>query len=467
MTDNTPVGPDDGGPRSAAVSARRLAWAVLVPVAIATVTGMVLLWPRDTSAETPEEEGSTRVSGQVVAVHQTECPPAEDGSVVPDDVMTTRCGTVTVRLTDGPDAGETITTRIPSGPGAITVEPGDHITLLYMEDSFSGEPYSINDHRRSLELLGLGVIFALAVVAFGRWRGLASLIGLGITFAILLLFVVPAILDGRSPMLIAIVGSTAIMLTVLYLAHGFTLTTTVAVAGTLVSLTLTAIMATVATAAIHLSGITDESSLYLTVTNTQINMRGLLMASIVIGSLGVLDDVTITQSMTVSELAQANPAYRFRQLYRGASRVGRAHISSVINTIVLAYAGASMPLMLLFALSGTPVVELLTTQYISQELVRSAVGTLGLIAAVPITTAIAAAIAHASALRPSQLAETGPHPVAGESGISGESDAAGESDASGPSRRAGRSPRPAKANLPKEPWMAYLDDPDRESGTFP
>jgi hypothetical protein len=135
------------------------------------------------------------------------------------------------------------------------------------------------------------------------------------------------------------------MLTVLYLTHGFNPTTSIAVAGTLISLTITAVLSAAATAATHLSGVADETSNFLTITQGEVNMRGLLLAGIVIGSLGVLDDVTVTQSVTVTELAQANSGYGFRQLYRAATRIGRAHIASVINTIVLAYAGASLPLM--------------------------------------------------------------------------------------------------------------------------
>ncbi|MGW4941902.1 YibE/F family protein [Actinoplanes sp. NPDC004185] len=233
----------------------------------------------------------------------------------------------------------------------------------------------------------------MAVIAFGRWRGLTALAGLGVTFGVLLFFIVPAILDGRSPVAVAVVGAAAIMLTVLYLTHGLGRTTTIAVAGTLISLTITALLSALATAGVHLSGVADETSNYVSITQADVNMRGLLLAGIVIGALGVLDDVTVTQSATVTELALANPAYGFRQLYAAATRIGRAHIASVINTIVLAYAGASLPLMLLFSAGNTPVSELLTGELIAQELVRSAVGTIGLIAAVPITTALAVLVA--------------------------------------------------------------------------
>jgi uncharacterized membrane protein len=300
------------------------------------------------------------------------------------------CGIVSVKLTSGADAGTEIDVEMPSGPGAIEVEQGDKIVLLLLQDSPEGGlSYSILDFQRSTPLWLLGAAFALAVIAFGRWRGITALAGLAVTFAVLLFFIVPAILEGGSPLMVAIVGAAAIMLTVLPLTHGLNTTTAIAVIGTLLSLTVTAALSAGATAAAHLSGIADETSSYLNITQGDVNMRGLLLAGIVIGSLGVLDDVTVTQSATVTELGQANPSYGFRQLYSAATRIGRAHIASVINTIVLAYAGASLPLMLLFAAGNTPVGELVTGELIAQELVRSAVGTIGLITAVPITTGLA------------------------------------------------------------------------------
>jgi uncharacterized membrane protein len=411
---------------------RRLTLALLVPAAAVTLVAMIMLWPHpDNPTEAPPPD---RVNGEVTAVQPVDCaenpdtqvPAGEETPAGPAAI----CGTVTVRLTSGPDAGKDITTDIPTGPGAITVADGDDIELLYLPDSPDGQRYSIYDQQRSTQLWILAAAFALAVIAFGRWRGLTALFGLGVTFAVLLWFVVPAILEGRSPLLVAIVGSAAIMLTVLYLTHGFHPSTTVAVAGTLAALTITAVLSALATTFTHLSGIADETSSYLNITHADVNMQGLLLAGIVIGSLGVLDDVTVTQATAVTELARANPNYGYRQLYRAAERIGRAHIASVINTIVLAYAGASLPLMLLFAAGNNPVGDTITSELIAQELVRSAVGTLGLIAAVPITTALAAATARNS---PPLVADPKPVPAAG----------------------------PVAGSAPAgDPWMAFLDRRD-------
>ncbi|MEU4619895.1 YibE/F family protein [Actinoplanes sp. NPDC023801] len=423
---------------------RRLTLMLLVPAVLLTLVGMLLLWPRDTPS-VEGADGPVTAAGQVVTVTPQECPAVPEGEKPLEN-----CGTVTVRLEDGTQ----ITTDIPSGPGAPEVAAGDDVTLLVLNEQDGSRSYSISDHQRGSRLWLLGAAFALAVVAFGRWRGLTALAGLGVTFGILLWFIVPAILDGRSPVLVAVVGAAAIMLTVLYLTHGLSITTTIAVAGTLASLAITAVLAAAATAGTHLTGVADETSNFLTISYGDVNMRGLLLAGIVIGSLGVLDDVTVTQSATVTELALANPAYGFRQLYRAATRIGRAHIASVINTIVLAYAGASLPLMLLFAAGDTPLGELLTSQMIAQELVRSAVGTIGLVAAVPITTALAAFLAArrhtvpggpvASAASGTAARHAAPAGPAGFAGPTGSAAPAGEKERRHPPSEEDR-------------WAAFVD----------
>ncbi|BCB91650.1 YibE/F family protein [Phytohabitans suffuscus] len=378
-----------GGDRPHHQRAGRTALVVLACAAAVTIAAMALLWPRgDGGVDQPRDEA--QVTGDVVAVAITPCPELPDSPQVVPRGGPQECGTVTIRLTSGPDEGQRIETDKPRGPGSPEVGEGDHLTLIHTAGTASGVDYQILDHQRGTGLWVLGVAFALAVVAFGRLRGLAALGGLAITFGVLLFFIVPAILDGRSPLLVAVVGSAAIMLSVLYLTHGLTVPTTVAVLGTLASLTLTGLLAAVSTAALHLTGVGTEETNFLTIAYSDVNMQGLLLAGILIGSLGVLDDVAVTQAVTVSELAHANPTLSAGKLYRAAARVGRAHITSVINTLVLAYAGASLPLLILLAAGNARLGESLTSQMLAQEIVRSAVGTMGLIAAVPITTALAA-----------------------------------------------------------------------------
>lgn len=392
MTGHSHLSPD----RPTTRRAGRFALTVLGCAAAVTLTAMVLLWPDGSGRGSDQTgDGATQATGDVVAVVQTACPQVPEGQdpSVPGGQREV-CGTVTVRLTSGAEAGQEITADIPAGPGAPEVEAGDRLVLIVTEGAESGVDYQILDHQRGRQLWVLGIAFALAVVAFGRWRGLAALGGLAITFGVLLFFIVPAILDGRSPLLVTVVGAAAIMLSVLYLTHGFTVPTSVAVLGTLTSLILTGGLAAAATAGLHLTGVGTEETNFLTLTFSNVNMQGLLLAGILIGSLGVLDDVAVTQAVTVSELAHANPSLSATRLYRAASRVGRAHITSVINTLVLAYAGASLPLLILLAAGNAPLGQVLTTQMLAQEIVRSVVGTMGLIAAVPITTALAAIAAR-------------------------------------------------------------------------
>ena len=375
-------------PRHAApepAQVRRIALVVIVPVALVTLTAMIWLWPSADVTATGQYGAAEQVTGQVAEVRREQCT-----QKLPDDVN--GCGTAVVRVAEGAEQGRQVEAPLPNGPGAPEVAEGDDVVLVLVT-SPDGETYAIVDHQRGAELWALGAAFVLAVVAFGRWRGVTALTGLAVTFAVLLSFVVPAILAGEPPLLVAIVGSAAIILTVLYLTHGLALSTTVAVLGTLASLTLTGLLSAAAVSALHLTGITDDLSTSVGMVHS-VNMEGLLLAGIVIGALGVLDDVTITQAATVTEIARANPAYPFGQLYRAGSRVGRSHIASVINTIILAYAGTSLPLLILIVANSDSLGGVVTDQIIAQEIVRSAVATLGLIAAVPLTTALAALTAR-------------------------------------------------------------------------
>lgn len=379
------------GHRRAAPPAGRTAQrllAVVAPLGLLAVLAMVLLWPADVPAV---GEQADEVLGTIVAL---------DAEVCPDDLpdAVNACGTAEVRTSgSGGDAGRTISAPLPQGTGAPEVGVGDDVVLI-RSTSPDGTAYSIVDHQRAGGLWVVAAASVLALVAFGRWKGVTALAGLGVTFAVLLLFVVPAVLAGESPVLVAIAGSAAIMVTVLYLTHGFAASTSVAVLGTFVSLGLTGVLSALAVSALHLTGVTDDLSASLGM-NQQVNTQGLLLAGIVIGTLGVLDDVTVTQAVTVEELVRANPRLPAREAYRAGARVGRSHVASVVNTVILAYAGSSLPLLILITSAGGSLGSVLTDQVIAQELVRSAAATLGLIAAVPVTTALAALVATREATR--------------------------------------------------------------------
>ncbi len=271
----------------------------------------------------------------------------------------------------------------------IDPQPGD-LVLLSISETPEGPRYFISDHVRRFPLWVLTLAFAGAVLAIGRWHGLASLVGLGASFLVIVRYIVPAILAGFDPLMIAITGSMVIMSTTLFIAHGVGWKTVVALAGTTAALLLTALLAGFGIGFAKLTGIaTDEAATLQILSTGTIDARGLLLGGIIIGALGVLDDVTMAQASSVFELRRANPLLGTRELYHRGMRVGRDHIASTVNTLVLAYAGASLPLLIILASGAEPLGTLVNRDVIATEVVRTLVGSIGIVAAVPITTALA------------------------------------------------------------------------------
>jgi uncharacterized membrane protein len=253
--------------------------------------------------------------------------------------------------------------------------------------------YTLVDYQRGGALFALFAVFALLVIAFSRLRGALSLLGLAASLAIILLFIVPAILNGKPPVAVAVAGSLAVMLTTIPLAHGRGPKAVAAVLGTTASLLLTALLAVLFTHLARLTGLAGEEAFALRLANPDVSLQGLLIAGMVIGALGVLDDVTVSQSSTVLALRAANPLLGFRELFTRAMHVGRDHVSATVNTLVLAYAGASLPVLLIFASGALSLGQAVNLELVSEQVVATLVGSIGLIAAVPATTAVAALLA--------------------------------------------------------------------------
>ena len=243
-----------------------------------------------------------------------------------------------------------------------------------------------------MPMLWLTLLFIALVIAFGRRRGALSLLGLGASLLVVIFFIVPAILDGASPLAVALVGSMAVMLLTISLAHGLGPKSVAAMLGTSLSLVLVALLGLLFTELTHLTGLAaDEFALVQ--LGSEISFKGLLLAGMLIGALGVLDDVTVTQASTVMALRSANLSLRFGTLYRRAIEVGRDHVSATVNTLVLAYVGTSLPVLLIFGSGGLGFFDAVNFELVAQEVVGTLVGSIGLIAAVPITTALAAVLA--------------------------------------------------------------------------
>ncbi len=376
----------------ASLRVRRLLAAVLVPVVLATLVGLWLTWPGDPPRRTIDVGfGQRPVQGQVLATFSAPC---TSGSAAPAD-QAKQCISLSVLLTNGDSPGVMIQQVLPDEPSTPRFSVGNQVVLAYTGGNPSeSESYQIQDFQRGTSMLWLVALFAAAVLLLGRWRGLASLAALGFSFLVLAVYLFPAILTGASPVITGVLAASVIMFGVLYLTHGFSAQTSSAVLGTVLSLGLIGVLGTAFSAATQLTGLDDDTAKLIGFLGHGIDTRGLLLAGMVIGALGVLDDVTVTQTSAVWELRRANPDLGVRALYTAALRIGRDHISSAVNTLALAYTGAALPVLLIFSLSGQGFGTMVTTQDIAQEVVRTLVGSIGLVAAVPITTVIAALVAR-------------------------------------------------------------------------
>jgi uncharacterized membrane protein len=369
---------------------KRLLVAVAAILAVATVLGMIVLRPTGENRPdlTATGGGGEFYDARVVELEEfDECP----GATGEDPI---RCGRAEVELVAGPDTGDTVPVDLFDLDAGAPLSVGDKVVMRYDAAAEPGFEYQYTgDRQRKPVLFWLAALFAVAVVALGRLRGLAALGGLAASLAVLLGFILPSILDGRSPLLVAVVGSSAIAFLALYVAHGFRAMTTVALFGTLASLALTAALGIVFVDLAAFSGLASEDAFYLQVAGGTIDLQGLILAGVVIGALGAIDDMTVTQASAVWELHAANPELGQRALYRSAMTIGRDHVASTVNTLVLAYAGASMPLLLLFVLGDQGLATVANNEVVATEIIRTLVGSIGLVAAVPITTWLAAVVA--------------------------------------------------------------------------
>ncbi|MFF3354706.1 YibE/F family protein [Streptomyces sp. NPDC002917] len=387
---------------------RKVIAAVLIPFATAVVVGLVVLWPGGAPAHERTGVGFDRQTQQatVVNVDKVDCKdvnaaqtPVTGNTTTPSGNATPGqepglCVKATIEVTTGHEKGRTFVEIVqPDAPRQL--HEGQGVIVAYAPDAPHDLQYSVTDVDRKFPMALLAGIFALAVVVVGRLRGVMALVALAVSFAVLTLFILPAILQGSNPLLVAVVGASAIMLIALYMCHGLTARTSVAVIGTLISLLLIGLLGSLFIDWASLTGNTDDSTGLIHGLYPHIDMSGLLLAGVIIGSLGVLDDVTVTQTSVVWELHQADSTMGARKLYRAGIRIGRDHIASVVNTLVLAYAGAALPLLLLFSIAQSSVGTVANSELVAEEIVRTLVGSIGLVASVPVTTVLAALVVSA------------------------------------------------------------------------
>lgn len=273
---------------------------------------------------------------------------------------------------------------------AVYLEPGDPILVTIGARPDGVLTVYFVDFVRVMPLLWLAVIFALAILLISRWKGFRSLLSMAFSLTVIIGYIIPRILSGEDPLRVSIIGSIVLLGATLYLTYGWTLKTHAAVISMVIVLLITGALAAIFVTFTRLTGSGDENALFLLqMLNAQINLRGLLLGGMIIGALGVLDDLVTTQASAVFELHNANPSLGFNALFRSAMRIGQDHVAATVNTLVLAYAGASLPMLLLFTLGQGDLGYLVNFEFVAEEIVRTLVGSLGLVSAVPLSTAIA------------------------------------------------------------------------------
>jgi uncharacterized membrane protein len=302
-----------------------------------------------------------------------------------------------LRITDGPEPGQEV--EVDHGFLSLTnqsrlLRVRDKVLVEHTRTLEGEDLFLITDYIRTGPMLWLTVFFVGATLLLSGWQGIRSLIGMGISLAVIVGFIVPQILAGRQPVIVAVLGSVVMMGLSLYIVYGWRRKTHAAVAGLFLSLVLTGLLATWFVSWARLSGFGAEEAGFLQAAGVQLDTQGLLLAGIIIGTLGALDDIAVGQSSAIFELSRANPNLSRQALFRHGMIIGRDHIASMVNTLLLAYVGAALPLLLLFTVYAEPLGVTANREIIAEEIVRTLVGSLGLLTGVPLTSLIAAWMAR-------------------------------------------------------------------------
>jgi uncharacterized membrane protein len=367
----------------------KLVVAAVAALFAAAAVGLVVLWPGDA-----KQVGL--VAGSSAQTYQAEV--VDSRPIVCRNPAADGCRRLGIELGSGPRAGHRSFLTVGDAGPAPDLDSGAGLRVVRNEVPAGAEPgavdpYALVEVDRRSPMLWLVLAFAGLVIVFGRLRGALVLIGLGVSVLIVVEFVIPALLDDKPPVAVALVGSFAVMLVTIALAHGLGPKSLAAMLGTGASLVATVLLALLFTNVAELTGFSSEEATLLQASDPTFSLTGLVLAGMVIGALGVLDDVTVSQASTVMALRSANPTQRARELYRGALSVGRDHVAATVNTLVLAYAGASLPILLVFGIAGTEFADTINREAVAEQVIAMLVGSIGLILAVPVTTALAAGLA--------------------------------------------------------------------------
>lgn len=350
---------------------------VVVPLAILTLIGLFLLWPRGGSPIGSQIEfapGASQVIGEISSIGATDA----------------NRQTPVKMLVDGVEVG----LHVPYEYVKNGLDVGDKVKAIFSPGLVDTDtPYVFVDFVRTIPVWILVTLYVLVVAVVARGKGLAAVAGLGVSLAVVGFFMLPALMAGKPPLLVVLVGAAAMMFTSIYLAHGVSIRTTTAVLGTLGGLVITGVVAWFAIDSAHLTGVSGEESVALFSQLGYLRMDQILLCGIILAGLGALNDVTITQVSTVWELHAANPQARRAKIFGQAMVIGRDHIASTVYTLAFAYIGSALPLLMSASLVDRGVVDFLMIGQVAEEIIRTLVASIGLVLAIPMTTAIACVFA--------------------------------------------------------------------------
>lgn len=375
---------------------------VLVTALIATIAGMAVLWPQSPASEHTSTDfqqtyalNHPQVEGTVDTTDHSACQSELTGQAFDKPPLIpgteeVQCDRALVNITSGEDEGRMTQLVTYGNAGDPQLKPGDKIVLSKASDPSGAVSYAFADYQRTGSLALWAVIVAVVIIAFAAWHGVRALIGLVLSLGVIFAFLVPALIDAHNPLWSALVACSAIILLAVPLVHGINWKSASAVGGSLSALILAAALAWAAIDSSQLQGYSSEDNLKLLLYMPNVSIVGVLLCGFVVGALGSLADVAVAQASTITELHGADPDARPTQLFLSAMKVGRDHIASVVYTLILTYTGAALPLLMLITAAERPAGQILSSDLVATELLRSGVGAMALTLAVPITTAIAA-----------------------------------------------------------------------------
>ncbi len=336
--------------------------------------------PQGTIAQEIYNEYQGTWHGKVVEVLE------EEMRIIPGTDTEHLYQTVSVKVLDGPKEGKVITIE----NDFLELKKSDKFYFNYTRYRDGSETYGVVNIDRVGSLFFLFLVFAGAVVVFGGWQGIRSLLALAGSFLAIFYILLPGILNGWNPLLASVLVAAGVLFAAIFFTHGFNRESLVAFSGTMIAVSITSLFAIFSVHITSLSGFNDDISTYLNFnTRGALDFVSLLQAAIIIGVLGVLDDIAVTQAAVVTELFNSNKDLTRREVYQKAIRVGREHVGALVNTLVLAYTGASLPLLLHFYMASSSLSMAINTEFFATEIVRTFVGSIGLVMTVPIVTLLA------------------------------------------------------------------------------